>query len=153
LAASVKIYCENGDLATQFEPDNEWFIVTWTEADENESYNVVLEVTHGDYGDFTVSIPIGSTAGPPAIPGTGNPFDLPSGLTMAGLGSIILVGIVALAFDALRVQLGMLAMAMTVLFCWYMGFLPLPGPYDGAFTATLIFVMAVLFAITWRRYR
>ncbi len=151
LSVSVTIYCENGDVANQWEPDNEWFIVTWTEADENESYNVVLDGSHSTYGDFVFSIPIGLMYGPPSTDGIGNPFDLPFGLTLAGIGSIILVGVVGLSFDSLRVQLGMLGMAMTVLFCWYMGFLPLPGPYDGAFTGTLIFVMAVLFAITWRR--
>jgi hypothetical protein len=72
---------------------------------------------------------------------------------MAALGSIILVVVVGLAFDAMRVQFGVLAMALTVLFCWHMGFLPLPGPFGGTFTATLILVMAVVFALTWRRRR
>jgi hypothetical protein len=69
------------------------------------------------------------------------------------MASIVLVFVVGLAFDALRIQLGVLGIALTALFCWYMGFLPLPGPYDGGFTATLILIAAVIFALTWRRGR
>lgn len=147
----VEIYDMEDNLMAEYQPDNEWFIVTWTGADENESYNVVLEVEHGIYGDFTINTPIGSTEGPPGVEGTENPFDLPPGLTLAALGSIILITVIGLSFDALRASLGVLGIAMTTLFCWYMGFLPLPGPYNGLFTAVLILFIAVLFVLTWRR--
>lgn len=152
IEAHVGIYDMDGDLVSEYQPDNEWFIITWPSAENTESYEVVLTVQHGIYGDFTMTMPIGLATGPPGVEGgLSEPFNLPSGMTLAALGSIILVFIVGLAFDALRVQLGMLAIVMTTLFCWYMGFLPLPGPWDGVFTATLILVMAVLFALTWRR--
>lgn len=152
IEAHVGIYDMDDNLMSQYQPDNEWFIVTWPSAENTKSYEVVLTVSHGIYGDFTRSVPIGLMEGPPGVPGgVSEPFGLPAGLTLGALGSIILMFIVGLSFDAIRVQLGVLAMALTTLFCWYMGFLPLPGPYDGAFTATLILVAAVLFALTWRR--
>ena len=151
LEASVSIYDKNGNLLTRFQPDNEWFTITWNGAIENESYNVALNISHRNYGSFTINTPIGPTVEP--IPGIGNPFSLPAGLTLAGIGSLILIFVIGLSFDALRVQLGVLGIAMTVLLCWYMKLLPLPGPGGGLYTAILILFVAVLFAITWRRYR
>jgi len=155
IEAHVGIYSENGDLLQEYQVDNEWFVVTYASANGEKSYTAVLTVTHGYYGDFALSLPVASlTAGPPGVPeGAPVPLNLPSGLTLGALGSIILVFVVGLSFDAIRVQLGVLAMAFTTLFCWWMGFLPLPGPHNGAYTATLILVMAVLFALTWRRNR
>ena len=151
IEAHVAIFDENGVQQIEYQPDNEWFITTWLGADGAESYEVVLTVQHGEYGNFVMTMPIGSLEGPPVVDGISEPWGLPSGLTLSALGSVILVFIVGLSFDALRVQMGMLAMALTVMFCWTMGFLPLPGPYGGSFTAVLILVMAVLFALTWRR--
>lgn len=151
IEAHVAINDENGVMQIEYQPDNEWFITTWISANGAESYEVVLTVQHGVYGNFVMTMPLGSLVGPPGVEGIGNPFDLPGGLTLAALGSVILVFVVGLSFDALRVQMGMLAMALTMIFCWQMGFLPLPGPYGGSFTAVLILMMAVLFALTWRR--
>lgn len=152
IEAHVAIFDENGVQQVEFQPNNEWFIVTWLAADGAESYEVVLTVQHGEHGDFVMTMPIGTLEGPPGVEGgVSEPWGLPAGMTIAGIGSVILVVIVGLSFDALRVQIGMLAMALTLIFTWQMGFLPLPGPYGGSFTATLILVMAVLFALTWRR--
>jgi len=152
ITANVSIFDAVGVKQIEYQPDNEWFITTWISADGAMSYNIVLTVQHGEYGNFTMEMPIGTLGGPPGVGGgVSEPWGLPSGLTLSSLASVILVVVVGLSFDALRVQMGMLAMALTTIFCWQMGLLPLPGPHDGIYTATLILVMAVLFALTWRR--
>jgi len=52
-------------------------------------------------------------------------------------------------FDAPRAHLAVLAMALAAAFFGYMGWLPLPGPFDGKFTATLIMFIAVIYALVW----
>lgn len=152
--AHVGIYDgENRGLQVEYQPDNEWFVITWTGAESTMSYEVVLTVQHENYGDFVMTVPVFTFGwGPPGVGGgVSEPWGLPLGATIAGIGSAIFVVVIGLSFDALRVQMGMIAMALSLVFVWLMGFLPLPGPYGGTFTATLIMVMAVLFALTWRR--
>jgi hypothetical protein len=149
--AIIRIYNMAGTLLQTYQPDNEWFVVSYSDADSSLSYLVDLEIVHENYGEFSVNLPVGTLTSPPGPEGIGNPFGLPSGLTLAGIGSIIAMTCVALAFDATRIQLGVLSMACTIALFWYLGLLQLPGPFDGAFTATLFLVIAVIFALTWRR--
>lgn len=152
--ANVSIYNMAGTLVAEYQPDNEWFIITYTMGDNALSYNVVLTANHGVYGTITYATPVGPTDVSRGVEGgASGPFNLPDGVTLAGLASVIAMTVIGLAFDETRIPLGMIGMAFTLVFFWYMGMLPLPGPYDGAFTATLFVVVAALFAVTWRRRR
>jgi len=152
IEASVKIYDMENNLVPggEFQPDNEWFIVTWAGANKNESYNVRLAVTHGKYGDFVIAISIGIFGKPSGFgSGMGSPFpDMP--IPFMAIASVIAICAMALLFDAPRAHLAVIAMALTTAFLWYMGWLPLPG---GWYTVVLILVMAILFALVWGRRR
>lgn len=140
----VKIYDMDTNLVGQTQPDNAWFIWTWPEAITDESYNVVLEASHEIYGDFTFSTPVGLAYKPSGVGEGGITELLQMPIAFAAICSIILVVCVGLIFDAPRAHLAAIAIALTLIFTWYMGWLPLPG---GWYTAALVLTMAMLFAL------
>jgi len=152
ITASVTIYDYAGTELDVFAPDNEWFVITYSQANPNMSYSVVLEFTHETYSAQHLSSQIAGVP-PPGVQGIGNPFNLPNGVTLAALGSFIVITMIALAFDSTRMPIGILAMTLMAVFCWTMRWLPLPGPYNGAFTASMFIVAAVLVILTWRHRR
>jgi hypothetical protein len=151
-SAYVAINNYRGTLLQAYQPDNSWFIITYSLANPDAGYSVDVQFTHSTYGTFEMNVPIAAAA-PPGSGGISNRFGLPDGVTLAALGSFFLMMVIGLAFDSTRVPFGMLAMAIIPTFCWWLGWLNLPGPFDGAFTATMFIVAAVLVILAWRRSR
>lgn len=151
IEARVEIRGLDNSLLEMYQVDNEWFTVTWTEAAADETYNVILSVTHGELGYFTVSTPIELAYEPPGV-GPGGVSELLGMIVVSfsSFASIILMNCVGLIFDAPRAALAAVVMSLTLAFTWLMGWLPLAG---GVYTVMLLIVMAILFALVQGRRR
>lgn len=147
--AYVAINNYRGTLLQAYQPDNSWFIITYSLASPDAGYSIDIQFTHETYGQIAISVPISTATS--EVGGITNVFNLPEGVTLASLGVFVATMVIALAFDSTRVPFGMLAMAMFPIVFWSLGWIPLPGPFNGAFTATMFLVAAVLVILAWRR--
>ncbi len=151
ITARVTLSNYLGEELQTWAPDNEWFIITYSQATPAEGYFVTFEFSHETHGSFTLTSAVSGGA-PPEVGGLGNPFGLPSGITLAALGTMIALTVLGLAFDEKTLHIGVLAIVVFTLFAWRMGWITLPGPFDGLFTGTMLLIAAVLVILT-RRWR